>query len=71
MRAGDECPGLNNATLPFVIELADYGLEALSRNPHLHAGINVHQGRIVHEAVAMSLGFSTHSPLRLEFWRAG
>ena len=49
---------LNNATLPFVMELADYGLEAMSRNPHLHAGLNVYQGRIVHEAVARSLGFS-------------
>lgn len=48
---------LNNATLPFVIELADHGLGALQRNPHLAAGLNVQAGRIVHASVAASLGF--------------
>jgi alanine dehydrogenase len=48
---------LNNATLPFVIELADEGHAALERNPHLAAGVNVRGGRIVHPCVAASLGF--------------
>lgn len=48
---------LNNATLPFVIELADRGLKALGGNPHLAAGLNVAEGRIVHPAVASSLRF--------------
>lgn len=48
---------LNNATLPFVIKLADKGLAALDEDPHLAAGLNVRGGRVVHEAVAASLGF--------------
>ena len=48
---------LNNATLPFVIKLADKGLAAFDRDPHLAAGLNVKDGRIMHQAVAMSLGF--------------
>ncbi len=48
---------LNNATLPFVIKLADRGLAALDDDPHLAAGLNVRNGRIVHPAVAASLGF--------------
>ena len=48
---------LNNATLPYVIKLADKGLNALDRDPHLSAGVNVRGGRIAHRAVAGSLGF--------------
>jgi alanine dehydrogenase len=48
---------LNNATLPFVIKLADRGLAALDDDPHLAAGLNVRDGRIMHAAVAASLGF--------------
>jgi alanine dehydrogenase len=48
---------LNNATLPFVIKLADKGLAAFDRDPHLAAGLNVKDGRITHQAVAASLGF--------------
>lgn len=54
---------LNNATLPFVLELAGKGLDrALSENPHLRAGLNVHKGRITHPAVAQSLGYSFVAP---------
>ncbi len=48
---------LNNATLPFVLKLADQGLTALDGDKHLAAGLNVKAGRIVHPAVAASLGF--------------
>jgi alanine dehydrogenase len=48
---------LNNATLPFVLKLADKGLAAFDRDPHLAAGLNVRDGRITHSAVAASLGF--------------
>ncbi|HLK23955.1 MAG TPA: alanine dehydrogenase [Caulobacteraceae bacterium] len=48
---------LNNATLPFVLSLADHGWrEALDRDPHLRAGLNIVDGKIVHPAVAESLG---------------
>lgn len=46
---------LNNATLPFVLALADYGLEALNRDPHLRNGLNVHRGIVTNEPVAQSL----------------
>jgi alanine dehydrogenase len=48
---------LNNATLPFVLKLADKGLSAVERDRHLAAGLNVRAGRITHPAVAASLGF--------------
>lgn len=48
---------LNNATLPFVLKLADKGLAALDDDKHLAAGLNVKAGRIAHPAVAASLGF--------------
>ena len=43
---------LNNATLPFVVELADKGWDrALEDNPHLRNGLNIRAGRITHPAV--------------------
>ena len=53
---------LNNATLPFVIKLADKGLAAFDDDPHLAAGLNVRDGRITHTAVAASLGFDGRRP---------
>jgi alanine dehydrogenase len=47
---------LNNATLPFGLALADHGIAALARDPHLRNGLNIHRGRITHAAVAKSLG---------------
>ncbi|MHA1114290.1 MAG: alanine dehydrogenase [Alphaproteobacteria bacterium] len=47
---------LNNATLPFVLALAEKGTDALRDDPHLRAGLNVHGGRITHPAVADALG---------------
>ncbi|RMF74414.1 MAG: alanine dehydrogenase, partial [Alphaproteobacteria bacterium] len=48
---------LNNATLPFVIALADKGYRrALAEDPHLKAGLNIHRGHVTHPAVAEALG---------------
>ncbi len=48
---------LNNATLPYVLAIADKGWrQALADDTHLRAGLNVHAGRITHAAVAESLG---------------
>ena len=48
---------LNNATLPFVLEIARKGpKEALNSNPHLARGLTVAEGHIAHEAVARDLG---------------
>ncbi len=52
---------LTNATLPFVLALADKGYRsALSDNPHLRRGLNVHRGKITYEAVAQALGYPYH-----------
>lgn len=50
---------LNNATLPFVIDLANKGYKkAMRDDPHLLMGLNVHSGFITHEGVAADLGFA-------------
>lgn len=47
---------LNNATLPFVLALANLGYkEAMRRNKHLMNGLNVCQGNITYKAVADAL----------------
>ncbi len=54
---------LNNATLPYVLQLADQGvLGALRDDSHLRAGLNVHLGRITYPAVAKALGYEPLSP---------
>lgn len=47
---------LTNATLPFLLALADGWQDALAADPHLAAGLSVHSGRIVHPAVAQHYG---------------
>jgi len=48
---------LNNATLPFMLALADKGWrDAVRNDPHLKHGLNIVDGRITHQAVADALG---------------
>jgi alanine dehydrogenase len=48
---------LTNATLPYVRALADNGWEsALRKDAGLAAGLNVHAGKVTHQAVAAALG---------------
>jgi alanine dehydrogenase len=55
---------LNNATLPYVLALADKGVaRALADDPHLRNGLNVHAGRITHQAVAAALGEAFVDPI--------
>jgi len=57
---------LTNATLPFVLALADKGWrQALLDDPHLAAGLNVNDGRVTCLAVAQALGLR-HTPVRDE-----
>ena len=47
---------LNNATLPFVLKLANLGAEAaMKADPHLANGLNISAGKIRHAAVAEAL----------------
>lgn len=57
---------LNNATLTYGLALANDGLKALE-NPHLMAGLNVHQGKVTSLPVAESLGLDFHDPRSLPF----
>jgi alanine dehydrogenase len=48
---------LSNATLPYVIKLADLGLaEAVRRDAALCAGVNVHAGQVTCQGVAEAFG---------------
>ena len=48
---------LNHATLPYVLRLADDGLDAaLAGDPGLANGLNVHRGHLTCEPVAQALG---------------
>jgi alanine dehydrogenase len=55
---------LNNATLPFIVALANKGYKrAMVENPHLLNGLNVHKGALTHAAVASALNDTYMPPL--------
>jgi alanine dehydrogenase len=48
---------LTNATLPYVLALADSGVrDAIARDPGLRSGVNVAAGQVTHAAVAQGVG---------------
>jgi alanine dehydrogenase len=50
---------LTNATFPYLLELANYGLEtACERHPALREGVNTYKGHVTYKAVAESQGLS-------------
>jgi len=54
---------LSNATLPYILALADKGyLAAMKDDPHLRSGLNIHKGEVVHKAVADTLGYKAQDP---------
>ncbi len=49
---------LTNATLPYVLSLADKGAaQALMEDSHLRNGLNIHAGMVTYKAVADTLGY--------------
>ncbi len=55
---------LNNATLPYVVALADKGVKrALADDPGLANGLNIHAGHVTCAAVADALGLAHVPPL--------
>lgn len=57
---GTSTAALNNATLPYVLEIANHGWEkALAADTGFGEGLNVHAGKIMHPAVAKALGFDS------------
>lgn len=60
---GTSTHALNNATLPFVLDLANNGAKrALSENMHLRNGLNVSRGSVTEWAVADALGLPYIDP---------
>jgi alanine dehydrogenase len=54
---------LGNATLPFLLALADKGWRrACEEDPHLLAGLNTHAGHLTYYAVGKALGIDVLSP---------
>jgi alanine dehydrogenase len=54
---------LGNATMPFMLSLADKGWrKACEDDPHLLAGLNVHAGQLTYYAVGKALGIDVISP---------
>jgi alanine dehydrogenase len=54
---------LTNATLPYVVALADHGIaEAARRDPGLRLGIDVARGHVTHKAVAEAVGMEYVPP---------
>jgi len=53
---------LNNATLPYVLALANKGMQALREDKHLMRGLNVHRGKITNQAVAAAHGLAYCEP---------
>ena len=54
---------LTNATMPYVIQLADYGWQAACRsNPALAKGLSTHDGELLSELVATDLALPFSNP---------
>lgn len=54
---------LSNATMPFMMSLADKGWrQACEDDPHLLNGLNVHAGQLTYYAVGKALGIDVLSP---------
>ena len=54
---------LGNATMPFMLALADKGWrQACEEDPHLLNGLNVHAGKLTYFAVGKALGLDVMSP---------
>ena len=46
---------LTNQTLPYALQLADHGLDAVRRSPALTLGLNTHAGKLTYRGVADAL----------------
>jgi len=53
---------LTNATMPYVVKLADRGLAALEDDPGFLAGLNVCNGHVTYEPVARDQGLEFTPP---------
>jgi|TARA_A100001015_G_scaffold161948_1_gene180042 alanine dehydrogenase len=57
---------LNNATLPFLVNLANKGHEkALSEDRNFLAGLNIYKGMVTYKAVADAFSHNYHDPSKI------
>lgn len=55
---------LNNATLPYVLAIADKGLKmAMLEDAHLMEGLNIYQGHITYQVIARDMGYEYVEPV--------
>lgn len=55
---------LNNATLPYILAIADKSLQkAMLDDKHLLQGLNIYQGKVTYEAVAHDMGYTYVDPI--------
>jgi alanine dehydrogenase len=54
--------GLTNATLAYILRLADTGLVALQSDPGFRAGLNIYRGHLTQAGVAESFGLTYTDP---------
>ena len=57
--------GLTNATLTYLLQLADHGLASLKTDSGLRAGLNIHRGVLTHAGVAKSFDLPVVDPLNV------
>jgi alanine dehydrogenase len=56
--------GLSNATLPYMLELANRGfVDAVKADPALARGVNVYKGKVTYQAVADAFADVVYTPL--------
>jgi len=57
---------LNNATLPYALEIASNGWQkAMQQNPEIRAGANVVEGKVTYRGVAEAFGFKWESVAKM------
>ncbi|WP_139994574.1 alanine dehydrogenase [Paenibacillus paridis] len=56
---------LTNVTIPYALDLANHGMEAIRKSIPLQKGVNTHAGRVTYEPVALATGLPYSS---LEKW---
>ena len=57
---------LTNATLPYILEIANSGYKkAMLNNENLMNGLNIYKGKITHKEVSNSLSHKFYSPAEL------
>ncbi len=54
---------LNNATLPYALQLVSDPKGALLKDKHLRNGLNIHAGKVTYQAVATAHGYDYVEPV--------